>query len=452
MARAQIVATCRQAQPLVDAGLESRILLPTDTEYAWRNSSYWCNNAKLNPACILLPRSASEVATAIQALAQARQEFAVRAGGHMNWAGSNNISGGVTIDLGFFDWTQYDPDTQTARLGPGAKWKHVYAELERHGRTVVGAREGECGVGGFLLGGGNTFHTPSHGFACDNVVAYEVVLADGRIVTADAEGEHKDLFRCLKGGGNNFGIVTSFQMGTIPSGPVWGGLALPQLDAVPAAVDALVEFTANSVKDPNSNMQLVVGHQPRFGGGVAITLCNNMAAVENPPALQRTLALPETLNNFKTTTLDEILTYTSLPPNFHNVWFTLTLKNDYSIINKAAELHNQLAKELQAKVPGEDFTSHVSFQPVPRLFAERSLAVNLSGNVLGLEQNKHDAILIQASASVPTPELEEWVRPKVRAVVEGVRAFAATIDGGIIPWIYLNYALKPRGSAELRPG
>lgn len=66
--------------------------------------------------------------------------------------------------------------------------------------------------------------------------------------------------------------------------------------------------------------------------------------------------------------------------------------------------------------------------------------MNPSGNVLGLEQNKHDAILIQASASVRTPELEEWVRPKVRAVVDSTRAFAATIDGGVVPWIYLNYA------------
>lgn len=194
MSSAQTVSTCLQARPLVDIGLESRILLPTDPQYASRNGSYWCNNAKLKPACIVQPRSASEVAEAIKALAQARQEFAVRAGGHMNWAGSNNINGGVTIDLGFFNWTQYDPDTQTARIGPGAKWKDAYAELEKHGRTVVGAREAEVGVGGFLLGGGNTFHTPSHGFACDNVVAYEVVLADGRIVTADAEGEHKGEF------------------------------------------------------------------------------------------------------------------------------------------------------------------------------------------------------------------------------------------------------------------
>lgn len=194
MASAHTETTCSQAQPLVDAGLQSRILLPTDPDYANRNGSYWCNNAKLKPACIVQPRSASEVAQAIKALAKAHQTFAVRAGGHMNWAGCNNITGGVTIDLGLLNSTQYDPDTQTARLGPGAQWKDVYAELEKHGRTVAGAREAECGVGGFLLGGGNTFYTPRYGFACDNVVAYEVVLADGRIVTADAKGQHSGTF------------------------------------------------------------------------------------------------------------------------------------------------------------------------------------------------------------------------------------------------------------------
>lgn len=191
MASAYTESTCHQAQPLVDAGLRSRILLPTDPEYTIRIGSYWCNNAKLKPACIVQPRSASEVAQAIKALARAHQVFALRAGGHMNWAGSNNITGGVTIDLGFLNSTHYDPDTQTARLGPGTKWKDVYAELEKHGRTVAGAKEGECGVGGFLLGGGNNFYTSSQGFSCDNVVSYEVVLADGGIVTADAKGEYR---------------------------------------------------------------------------------------------------------------------------------------------------------------------------------------------------------------------------------------------------------------------
>lgn len=134
----------------------------------------------------------------------------------------------------------------------------------------------------------------------------------------------------------------------------------------------------------------------------------------------------------------------------------MTIKNDASIIKKAAELHNQLANDLKEKIPDEDFTSHVSFQPLPRLFAERSRAVNPTGNVLGLDRNKTDAMLIQASASVRTPELEEWVRPRVRAVVEGTRSFASTVDGGVVPWIYLNYAhpsqevLQSYGQEDLR--
>lgn len=84
MASAQTESVCHQTQPLVDAGLRSRILLPTDPEYTTRIGSYWSNNAKLKPACIVQPRSASEVAQAIKALTSARQAFAVRAGGHMN--------------------------------------------------------------------------------------------------------------------------------------------------------------------------------------------------------------------------------------------------------------------------------------------------------------------------------------------------------------------------------
>ncbi|KAI1404447.1 hypothetical protein F4819DRAFT_483619 [Hypoxylon fuscum] len=429
-----------QAEPLIQSGLKSRILLPTDAAYAARIDSYWCNSAKLRPSCIVQPQSANEVSKVVAALAKANQPFAVRAGGHTNWAGSNNIPDGVTIDLGLLNSTKYDDTNQTAHLEPGGKWKDVYAELEKHGRTVAGGREAEVGVGGFLLGGGNTFYASRYGLACDSVIAYEIVLADGSIITAEAAGEHADLFRALKGGGNNFGIVTRFTMQTIPSGPIWGGLALHPLDAVPAGVKALVDFTTNSASDPYSNVQFVVGHQPRFGGGVGITLANNMAAVEKPPSLQNVLALPEIMNNYKTATLQEVLTYSSLPPNYYNIWYTLTIKNDVSILLKAAELHNQMAKELQAGIPDQDFTSHVSFQPLPRLFVQQSHATNSSGNVLGLEQNTGDAILIQASASVRTAELEAWARPKVRALVDEVRAFASNIEGGVMPWVYLNYA------------
>ena len=90
-------------------------------------------------------------------------------------------------------------------------------------------------------------------------------------------------------------------MRILPSGPIWGGLALRPLDVTLAGADAVPEFTANLTADPDSNMQFVVGHQSRFGDDVVVTLCNNMAAVENPAALQKIPALDEI------TTLQEIV-------------------------------------------------------------------------------------------------------------------------------------------------
>lgn len=85
------------AESLKAAGLASQVLLPSDADYAVREDSYWCNDAKIGPACIVRPRSAQEVATAVKALVSAGQKFAVRSGGHTNWAGSNNIANGTTV-------------------------------------------------------------------------------------------------------------------------------------------------------------------------------------------------------------------------------------------------------------------------------------------------------------------------------------------------------------------
>lgn len=161
---------CQQAEPLVQDGLLSRILLPTDPDSSARIGSYWCNNAKLRPACIVQPVSTAEVAKAVAALAQSRQPFAVRAGGHTNWAGSNNIADGVKIDLGLLNSTVYDQGVRRGALEPGAKWKDVYTELEKHGRVVAGGREAEGGRGGSARRVGETYFT--HPVGASPVIMY----------------------------------------------------------------------------------------------------------------------------------------------------------------------------------------------------------------------------------------------------------------------------------------
>lgn len=110
-----------QAKPLVDAGLESQILLPDSPKYAACTESYFDNASKLQPVCFLQLRTGSEVATAVKALADAGQPFAVRSGGCTVRPGSNNVDNAVTIDLSLLNDVEYNAD-HTAHVGPGAIW------------------------------------------------------------------------------------------------------------------------------------------------------------------------------------------------------------------------------------------------------------------------------------------------------------------------------------------
>lgn len=268
-------------EPLIAAGLERRLLLPSDPEYDTLQASYWSKCARLAPAAILRPQSAIEVCPALEALIAADQKFAIRSGGHSQWAGANNVDGGgVTIDLGLLNWTRFDEATETVDIGPGARWKEVYQALREHRRTVAGGRDGNVGVGGFLLGGGKTFFAAERGFACDDVVSFEVVLAGGgggldgnasdgsehaecRVVTATAE-QHQDLFFALKGGSNNFGIVTNFRMRAIPSESVWAGLNFFPKQMKAEATQALVAYTNDVYEHPDSHLLFFLTYMVSF--------------------------------------------------------------------------------------------------------------------------------------------------------------------------------------------
>ncbi|KAI0506883.1 hypothetical protein F5B22DRAFT_638862 [Xylaria bambusicola] len=363
---------------------------------AYSHTVQCCNSAKLRPRCVVQPRSTSKVAIAVKALVDADQAFAIRAGDHMNWAGSNNINNGATIDLGLLKETTYDVAAGTADTSLGAKWKDVYEELEKDGRVVAGGREAEVGAGGFLLDGGNTFYGLGHDFACDNIVAYEVHNA----------GEHQDLFQVLKGEGNNFWVVTKITLKTLLSGPIWDGFA-----ALPAAAEAVADFTARASGDRDSTLNLTVCHIPRLGGAAVVCAARRYS---------------------------QVLTYTSLSTDHYNVWYTLCFKNDVSIISKATELYRVLAKQAEEKVTDGDFTAYLSLQPIPRLYSQHSVAAG--GNMFGLENYTHDATFIQASIRVWTSELTEWAGPVVRETVDGIHEYAAAVIDGICPFLYLNYA------------
>lgn len=315
MAESSTLSACTHAKCLVDVGLRSQVFVPTDAEYITAEDSYWSRCAKLNPSCVVRPRTAEEVAIAIKALASAGEVFALRSGGHTNWAGSNNIKGGVTIDLGLLDQIVFDEASETVRIGPGCRWHQVYTKLRKYGRVVAGAREGHVGVAGFLLGGGNSFFTAQKGFGCDQVIAFEVVLANGRIANANAQ-HNTDLFRVLKGGSNNFGVATDFTMNTIKNDSVWGGIITYSKHQISRSINAISSFTDDLINDPDSNLECVISYLPTCKDIVVDCLNAHVGGIEKAPAYSEWLEIPETSNTMRMTSISDMTFVFDVPSRY----------------------------------------------------------------------------------------------------------------------------------------
>jgi FAD/FMN-containing dehydrogenase len=176
----------------------------------------------------------------VAALAFARERelpVAVRAGGH-SVAGLSLCDGGVVLDLRGMADIDVHPQRRVARIGGGAIWADVDRAAQAHGLATTGGRVSTTGVAGLTLGGGSGWLERKHGLACDNLVAAELVTADGEILRA-SEDEHPDLLWALRGGGGSFGVVTAVEMQLHPVGPeVHGGVALFAIDRAREVVHA----------------------------------------------------------------------------------------------------------------------------------------------------------------------------------------------------------------------
>lgn len=238
-----------QSNPFLAAGLQELLLLPKSNGYAAREASYWAANVPLHPNLIIQPRTTKDVSRIVKVLAKTGGLAAVRSGGHTQWAGSNDIHNGVTIDLGQMTDVTYDAQTKLASIQPGPRWGNVYQELLKYDVCVTGGRDGNVGIGGYLTGGGNSYYAGLHGFACDNVANFEVVLANGDIVNANTTS-NPDLWTALKGGSGNFGIVTRFDMYTFPAKNVWGGIRAAVRSEGDELAETMVDFTNDNHKNP----------------------------------------------------------------------------------------------------------------------------------------------------------------------------------------------------------
>jgi len=239
----------------------------------------WNGTVDRRPRLIARCAGAADVAAAVRFARNHDLEIAVRGGGH-NVAGTAVCDHGIVIDLSAMRAVSVDPAQRTAQVQGGALWGDVDHETQAHGLATTGGIVGHTGVGGLSLGGGIGWLMRKHGLTIDNLVGAEVVTAEGDIVRASAN-EHPDLFWALRGGGGNFGVVSSFRFRLHPVGPTV--LAGPVFWAAEDTTDVLRfyrEFVADAPDQLGTVIRLgaipplpVISHELHFRPAIAVACC-----------------------------------------------------------------------------------------------------------------------------------------------------------------------------------
>lgn len=240
-------------------------------------------------------------------------EFAIRSGGH-SFADASNIDGGITIDLGtHMNSCWYDADKQLVSIQPGGKWVDIYATLEPQGIMIAGARSHNVGVGGLLTGGGLSWYIPRVGFCCDQVVNMEVVLADGSIINTNKD-QNADLWRALKGAGSgNFGVVTRFDLATIPCDPLWAGRFSADSSTTQQHIAAIHNHTERVQQTPDSSFFTMWHYEPTIEDIMITYYAANTKGQVDAPELKEILEIPTTTGEMTITTMEEFSRVGDLP-------------------------------------------------------------------------------------------------------------------------------------------
>lgn len=224
----------------------SAVLAPGEEGYDTARK-VWNGRIDKWPAAIANCGSADDVVAALGVARAERLEIAVRSGGH-SLAGASVSDGGLVIDLSRMKAIEVDPVRRCARVGAGATLGEFDEATGKFGLATTLGVNSDTGIAGLTLGGGLGRLGRKYGLACDNLSAAEIVLADGRVVTA-SESDNPDLFWAIRGGGGNFGIVTHFTYRLHPCGPqILGGLLLYEFSRAPDMLRFYRDF-ANAAGD-----------------------------------------------------------------------------------------------------------------------------------------------------------------------------------------------------------
>jgi hypothetical protein len=233
--------------PELRAAFDGRVIAPGEAGYDQARTVFY-RSFDRRPAVIVRPVDANEVAQVVALARETGTELAVRSGGH-SLAGHGVSEGGIVLDLSAMRALDVDPVRRTAWAQTGLTAGEYTTAVGAHGLATGFGDTGAVGIGGLTLGGGIGFLVRRHGLTIDQLLAAEVVTADGQVLQVD-EGSHPDLFWALRGGGGNFGVATRFKFRLHPVSTVVGGMLL--LPATPEVIEGFIAEAAAAPEELSS--------------------------------------------------------------------------------------------------------------------------------------------------------------------------------------------------------
>jgi hypothetical protein len=413
---------------------------PLNLAYIEEQTQYWSTSCSaLLPSCIIFPKTVEEVSAVVQIIFNTTERFAVKSGGHSPNNGWSSVSGGPLIALEHLDQAILNPATGVLDAGPGNRLDGIAAKLQGSGWTFVGGRIGNTGVGGLVLGGGLSYMSTQYGWAASSVLEYEIVFANGTIGHINGEN-YPDIFKTLKGGGNNFGVITNYRLQAHRQGLIWGGnlvfLRTPEKDkkllkAVrdfteynedeKAAVIVTAERTNVNVVDSWIIFLFYDGPTPPAG------IFDNFTDV-NPlldTTRTRTYADLMALSNWvivKASVVDIATETIPIPSAANAVEVMETLHEHWRNISSTTLL-----------VPG--IVASIAWQPFQKRIAQK--ARELSPDLIDTDDSV-DRIIIEMNYAFVPPNLYENMADTMEATYTGVRnQVLAWQESGVLPQAYL---------------
>jgi hypothetical protein len=413
---------------------------PLNLAYIEEQTQYWSTSCSaLLPSCIIFPKTVEEVSAVVQIISNTTERFAVKSGGHSPNNGWSSVNGGPLIALEHLDQAVLDTATGVLDAGPGNRLDGIAAKLQGSGWTFVGGRIGNTGVGGLVLGGGLSYMSTQYGWAASSVLEYEIVFANGTIGHINGKN-FPDIFRTLKGGGNNFGVITNYRLQAHRQGLVWGGnlvfLRTPEKDkkllkAVrdfteynedeKAAVIVTAERTNVNVVDSWIIFLFYDGPTPPAG------MFNDFIDV-NPlldTTRTRTYADLMALSNWvivKASVVDIATETIPIPSAANAVEVMETLHEHWRNISSTTLL-----------VPG--IVASIAWQPFQKRIAQK--ARELSPDLIDADDSV-DRIIIEMNYAFVPQNLYESMATTMEATYTGVRdRVLAWQESGMLPQAYL---------------